>query len=395
MKRYAQALKHPVVARLSLVQLISYFGTWFSQVAIYSMLVAFNADALTIAMTAAMTMLPSILLAPLIGIVVDRVPFKRLIVILLITELLMTIGFTYIDTASMIPLLMFLIFIRSTAASMLFSAEMTLFPKIVEGEMLKSTNEIHSIIWSFTYAAGMAVGGIVTYRFGYDTAFYIDALLYSIALMVIVGLPLQLTPPKRTQSHWQMFLDGFLYLKRHPKILHLILLHASLGLTSFDALVTLLADHQYKTLIAVPLAIGWINAMRAVALMTGPLIIGKLVNRHNLHYFFIAQGIAVVFWSMTQSNFYLALLALFGVGFFTTTLWSYTYLLLQEETEQAYLGRIISYNDMFFMLSNIATALFIGYAFKGGLSLQAITFTLGMGFLATALYYLWFKQRTL
>jgi len=395
MKRYAQALKHPVVARLSLVQLISYFGTWFSQVAIYSMLVAFNADALTIAMTAAMTMLPSILLAPLIGIVVDRVPFKRLIVILLVTELLMTIGFTYIDTASMIPLLMFLIFIRSTAASMLFSAEMTLFPKIVEGEMLKSTNEIHSIIWSFTYAAGMAVGGIVTYRFGYDTAFYIDALLYSIALMVIVGLPLQLTPPKRTQSHWQMFLDGFLYLKRHPKILHLILLHASLGLTSFDALVTLLADHQYKTLIAVPLAIGWINAMRAVALMTGPLIIGKLVNRHNLHYFFIAQGVAVVFWSMTQSNFYLSLLALFGVGFFTTTLWSYTYLLLQEETEQAYLGRIISYNDMFFMLSNIATALFIGYAFKGGLSLQAITFTLGMGFLATALYYLWFKQRTL
>ncbi len=395
MKRYAQALKHPVVARLSLVQLISYFGTWFSQVAIYSMLVAFNADALTIAMTAAMTMLPSILLAPLIGIVVDRVPFKRLIVILLVTELLMTIGFTYIDTASMIPLLMFLIFIRSTAASMLFSAEMTLFPKIIEGEILKSTNEIHSIIWSFTYAAGMAVGGIVTYRFRYDTAFYMDALLYSIALMVIIGLPLQLTPPKRTQSHWQMFIDGFLYLKHHPKILHLILLHASLGLTSFDTLVTLLADHQYKTLIAVPLAIGWINAIRAVALMIGPLMIGKLVSRHNLHYFFIAQGIAVVFWSMTQSNFYLALLALFGVGFFTTTLWSYTYLLLQEETEQAYLGRIISYNDMFFMLSNIATALFIGYAFKGGLSLQAITFTLGMGFFATALYYLWFKQRTL
>ncbi|HHO65727.1 MAG TPA: MFS transporter, partial [Epsilonproteobacteria bacterium] len=45
---YIETLKHPIIARLSLIQLISYFGTWFSQVAIFSMLVAYGADALTI-----------------------------------------------------------------------------------------------------------------------------------------------------------------------------------------------------------------------------------------------------------------------------------------------------------------------------------------------------------
>jgi len=33
---YIEVLKHPIIARLTLIQLISYFGTWFSQVAIAS-----------------------------------------------------------------------------------------------------------------------------------------------------------------------------------------------------------------------------------------------------------------------------------------------------------------------------------------------------------------------
>ncbi len=395
MSRYIKTLSHPVVARLSLIQLISYFGTWFSQVAIFSLLVELNAGPLVISMTAAMAMLPAVVLAPVIGIAVDRIPFKKLMGTLLAVEIAATLGFMLIDSLSLIWLLMVLIFIRSAASSMLFSAEMTLFPKIIEGEMLKNTNEIHSIIWSFTYAAGMAVGGVITYHFGYHTAFMTDAFLYTIALFILMGLKLALNLPAQIHSHRQMFIDGFTYLKSHKKLIHLILLHAALGLTSFDALVTLLADYEYKTLIAVPLAIGWINAVRAIALMIGPFFIGRWIHDRNLHYFFILEGIAIIAWGMVQHNFYLSLIALFGVGFFTSTLWSQTYLMLQQETDKAFMGRIISYNDMFFMLSNITTALFIGYAFEWGLTLRGITIVLGVGFLITAVYYLWIRKRYL
>jgi hypothetical protein len=50
---------------------------------------------------------------------------------------------------------------------------------------------------------------------------------------------------------------------------------------------------------------------------------------------------------------------------------------------------------MFFMLSNVATALFIGYAAKWGLSLEEITFILGAGFIFAAGYYVWFKKHYL
>ncbi len=392
---YLKTLKHPVIARLSLIQLISYFGTWFSQVAIFSMIVAYGADAITIAFTAAMSMLPAVVLAPVIGIIIDRIDFKKLMMALLVIEISMTLGFIFINSLDQVWILMILIFIRSSAASMLFSAEMALFPKIVKGEMLKNTNEIHSVIWSLCYASGMAVGGIATYYFGYDIAFIIDAILYSMAILLLLGLKLSLEKVVHTDSNWKMFKDGFNYLVSQKKIMHLILLHAALGFTSFDALVTLLADVQYKEIIAVPLAIGWINATRALALMIGPFFISKRVSKNTLHYFFFLQGLSIIFWSYLQFNFYIALIGLFVAGFFTTTLWSYTYLLIQEETEEKYMGRVISYNDMFFMLSNVTTALFIGYAAKWGMSLQNITIVLGCGFILTAFYYGWFRKHYL
>jgi len=392
---YIETLKHPVIARLSLIQLISYFGTWFSQVAIFSMIVAYGADAITIAFTAAMAMLPAVILAPLIGIIIDRIDFKKLMMTLLLIEIAMTLSFLFINSLEYVWVLMILIFIRSSAASLLFSAEMALFPKVVKGEMLKNTNEIHSIIWSLSYASGMAVGGIATYYLGYDAAFIIDAVLYGIAVLLLLGLKLSLEKVVHTDSNWQMFKDGFNYLLSKRKIIHLIFLHAAIGLTSFDALITLLADFQYKEVIAVPLAIGLMNATRAIGLMIGPFVIGKIISKDNLHYFFILQGLAIMFWSTMEYNFYLSLVGLFVTGFFVTTLWSYTYLLIQEETEAKFMGRVISYNDMFFMLSNVATALFIGYASKAGISLEIITTVLGLGFIFFAIYYVWFKKKYL
>lgn len=389
---YLDTLKHPVIQRLSLIQFISYFGTWFSQVAIFSMLVSFGADEITIALTATMAMLPAVILAPIIGLVIDRIAFKKLMSFLLLVEISMTLGFIFINSLEYVWVLMILIFIRSSAASMLFSAEMALFPKLVSGEMLKNTNEIHSVIWSLCYALGMAVGGIITYYVGFDMAFILDALLYTLAVLLLIGLQLSVEKIDHNESNFEMLKSGFNYLKSQKKILHLILLHASIGLTSFDALITLLADFEYKTLIAVPLAIGWMNATRALGLMIGPFFISKRISKENLHYFFILQGLAIMLWASFEYNFYLALIGLFITGFFITTLWSYTYLLIQEETEAKYMGRVISYNDMFFMLSNVGTALFIGYTSTWGLSLEAITFTLGFGFFVVAGYYLWFKK---
>jgi MFS family permease len=392
---YLKALQHPVVARLTLIQLISYFGTWFSQVAIASMMLSYGASELTIAYIFMMLMLPAIILAPVSGWIIDRIPFKKLMGTLLIVEISMTLLFMTVNSLEDINSLMVFIFIRSTAASILFAAEMALFPKILQGEMLKKTNEIHSIVWSVCFAAGMALGGLVTYYFGYDTTFLIDVILYTLAFTLLLGLKLSLKIEKHTESALSMMKSGFLYLKNHKKLMHLIVLHASLGFTSFDTLITLLADLHYKYILAIPLAIGWINATRALAMTIGPFLFSKYINAKNIHYFFALQGLTIVIWSFVQHNYLFSIIGMLIVGLLATSLWSYTYYMLQQEIETKFLGRVIAYNDMVFMISNIIVTLFVGYAAKLGMELNYITIIMGSGFIATAFYSFWFKKRYL
>lgn len=378
--------EHKIIRDLSLVQFIAYFGAWFSNVAIYTMLVDFGSTEFAISIVTAMHFLPAVLIAPFSGAIIDRVKIKPLMISLLITELLMTILFLAIDNKEQIWFLMILIFIRMSAASMFFSTEMSLLAKLLNGKPLQMANEIHSIIWSFTYAVGMAISGFIVNSYGVKTAFIIDATIFVIALIVFIRIDFVVKASITSDKIFQLIKDGFIYIKNNKIILYLIFLHSCVGLTSFDALITILAKNEYKYVISVPLAIGISNAVRALALMFGPMIISKYVTKQNLHYLLIFQGIAIILWGLMQSNFYISLIALFIVGLSTTTLWSFTYALLQDKCDEKYIGRVISYNDMFFMISCITTTLFIGLM-ASLTSIDIITILLGVGFLCFAFYY--------
>jgi len=382
---------YPVIRQLSLLQFVAYFGAWFSNVAIYTMLVNFGSSAFAISVVTAMHLIPAIVIAPLSGAIIDRFKIKSLMLTLLCTELIMTLLFLTIDDKSELWLLMIFIFIRMGSASMFFSTEMSLLPKLVSGKALQKANEIHSIIWSFTYAAGMGASGLIVNAYGIKTAIIMDALFFLSAIVLFLNIEFKIDIIHTKEKISSMIKDGFIYLKNNKIVLHLILLHSSVGLTAFDTLVTLLAKNEYKYIIAVPLSIGITNAFRAVALMIGPLFITNKVNKETLTYIFIFQGFAIIAWGLLQFNFYIALVAVFCTGFVTTTIWSYTYALLQEKVEQKYLGRVISYNDMIFMLSNVITTFFIGIM-ADLISLELITIIIGCAFFAVAIYYRRIKE---
>jgi MFS family permease len=384
---YSELFKQEkIVRQLSIVQLIAYFGAWFSNVAIFTMLVEFNASSLLVSLVTAMLFLPAIIISPISGTLIDRLPLKKLMVILLIIELIMTICLLMINTIDDIWLLCLILFIRMGSASMFFSTEMTLLPKVISGIALQKANEIHSIIWSFTYTAGMAISGIVVAFWGTKIAFIIDALFFVVALLIFLPIKLEIPIQKHTDNFFTMLKDGFEYTKNNSIIIKMIFLHATVGLTSFDTIITLLANWQYKEIIAVPLAIGISNAVRAIALMIGPMVVGKIINKNNIDIFLILQGIFIIIWGMTQHNFYISLGSLFFVGFLTSTIWSYTYALLQEKTETRFLGRVLAYNEMIFMATNVATSLFIGI-FASILGLNFVSYIIGSMFFVGAIWY--------
>lgn len=372
--------------QLTYVQFIAYFGAWFSNVAIYTMLIKFDASAFIIATVTAFHFLPGVILSPFNGSIVDRIEVKKLMTILLITEMSMTLSFLFINSIDDVWLLMLLLFIRMGSASMFFTTEMTLLPKLLSGEALIKANEIHSMVWSVTFTAGMALGGVVVTLLGVKTSFIIDGILFFIAIGILSQIQFNIDMEKVTHSIFQTIKDGFEYLRNNKYLFHYMFLHSTVGFTIFDTIITLLADKHYKYVIAIPLAIGLTNGMRALALMVGPIFLSSWITKKRMFYIFLAQGGAIILWAFLQENFYLGLFGMFLVGLTTTTIWSFTYTMLQEEVERKYLGRVLAYNEMIFMLSTVVTTFFIGIM-ASIVTLNIITILLGIAFIGVAYYY--------
>ncbi|MDD2698701.1 MAG: MFS transporter [Arcobacteraceae bacterium] len=377
---------YQIVRKLTTIQFLAYFGTWFSNVAIYSMLVDFKASPILISIVVAMHFIPGILLSPFSGTIIDRIDAKKLMGILILTEFSMTMCFLLIENINDMWMLLIFIFIRMSASSMFFTTEMTLMPKILNANILSKVNEIHSMIWSFTFTAGMALGGFVVHVYGTSTAFIIDGVFFILAFLSLLNSSFIYQHELHHEKIWHSIKSGIRYLKENKHLLHLILLHGTIGVTSFDTIVTLLADYHYKYIIAVPLAIGFTNATRSIALMIGPLLISKWLTKERLFYIFLLQGVGIIIWAVVQKDFYFGLVGFFLTGFWTTTLWSYTYALLQERVEQKYLGRVLAYNEMFFMLINAGTTIFIGFMALY-FELSFVTIILGLIFILMAFYY--------
>ncbi len=390
MKEYIKLLKEePVLKRLSTIQLIAYFGAWFSNVAIYTLLLDLSVSAEVVAFVAMLHFLAGVIQAPLSGSIIDSMKPKKLMLILISFELLSTFCLIFINQVTDLWLLYVLVFVKMAAASFYFTTEMSLLPKILHGDKLQRANELHSIIWSLSYTLGMAISGFVVYALGVKFAFILDAFMFTIGFILLYRLEIEIEFSKSKENLLQMMADTFRYLKKYPHAFHLMVVHAFVGLTAFDALVALMVDKYYASIVATSLALGLMHASRAFGLMIGPIFLKKLTHNKGIVYIFIAQAIAVWIWAYFMKDFYFSLIASIFVGFFTTTLWSYTYTLLQKNVDKKYYGRIVAYNDMLFLGTAAFTSFMIGYLVSLQLSLESILVLMGCGFVLGGLYFAW------
>ena len=384
--------KEAVLRRLSLIQLISYFGAWFSNVAIYTLLVELEVSAFMIAMVASFHFLPGVLQAPISGVLIDKFSHKKLMLFLIILEIVATFSLLLVSSSSWLWLLFLLVFIRMGAASFYFTIEMSLLPKILEGKALQYANEIHSIIWSLSYTVGMAISGFLVYKLGVKVAFIVDGLIFTIAFIMLMNLQMNVEFEKAKENFFDTFKEGLNYLTKNKKIIHLIVIHASVGFTVFDALVALMAKQFYSPLLAIPLAIGLLHSIRAFGLVLGPIILGKWINSTRLFYLLLAQGLGIMLWASMVESIYLSLVGSFIAGFSTTTLWSYTYTLIQKHTDKQYYGRVVAYNDMSFLFTGAMSSMLVGVLIDASWSIGSVMFLLGGSFICVSVYYLYVKR---
>lgn len=388
MNKHLALIKHNKTVRiLSLIQLICYFGAWFSHVGIFTLLINLNATTWMIGLTTAAAYIPSVILAPFAGVIIDRFRAYPLFFIFMIIEAITVILLLLVDSLEWFWFLQLMVFIRMGTAGIYFQVEMSLLPKILNKKSLKIANEIHSIIWALSYTLGMAVAGIFVAKFGVYNSFLFDFFLYIFGIALLIKLNLQESKKHSDQKALTMIIGGFIYLKNNPFLVKLLLLHGFVAATTYDTLIGILAKVNYKEILSVALTIGVLNTIRALGLIVGPIVLSKFANNKNLSYIFIAQGLGLISWGVLQENFYLSFIGLFLTGFCTSTLWSYTYTLIQNACEPKFYGRVIAYLDMIYLGIAALTSILVGFLYDLGLPTWLITILIGIHFIASALYY--------
>ncbi|WP_293651381.1 MFS transporter [uncultured Campylobacter sp.] len=388
MKKYYILLRYKQNLRiLSSVQFICYFGMWFSHTGIFALLIELDAPVWAITLAAAMAFIPNVLLAPINGVIVDKFSPKKLMMFMLFIEIITVFMLIFIDDISLLWLLFIIIFVRMGVGVVYFQTEMSLLPNLMTKKNLKLANEIHSIIWAVSYTAGMGLAGIFIHYFGIKASFLFDFGLYIVGLGLISRLKAPVVIKTTSQNIFNMMKDGLGYIKANPVLMHIIFLHSFVGVTAYDNLVALMAKYQYKEIMSISLIIGFMNMTRAISLVVGPMILSKFINNKTLIWLFIGEFLGIGLWAVLQFDYYLGLIGLVAAGFCTSTLWSYTFTMLQNSCDKRFYGRVIAYKDMVYYLASATISFMIGILYESGISLAMITFLMAVIFLFGALYY--------
>lgn len=372
---------------LTSIQMICYFGMWFSHTGIFTLLIDLKAPVWALTLAAAMAFIPNVFLAPINGIIIDKFNPKPMMIFLMFIETVSVLMLIFIDDLSLLWFLFVLIFIRMGVGVTYFQTEMSLLPNLLSKKNLKLANEIHSIIWAASYTAGMGIAGVFIHCFGVKEAFLFDFALYIFGMFLLTKLNIPNIVKTKTQKAFLMMKEGLKYIKNNPLIVHLILLHSFVGITAYDNLIALMASYQYKEILSASLIIGFMNMTRALSLVVGPIMLSKFINTKTLFWLFIGEFLGIGLWAILQFNYYLGLIGLIAAGFCTSSLWSFTFTMLQNSCDKKFYGRVIAYKDMVYFIISAFVSLAIGAAYELGISLMAITFSMGSVFLIGAFYY--------
>jgi MFS family permease len=334
-------------------QLISMLGDRIHIIALGA-LVAGRGTALEVGLTFAATAVPSVLLGPLAGVLVDRWD-RRLTMIacdVVRAGLVLTVPFAFEIHIGLVYLAAFLI---ATVTLLFRPAKTAVVPAMVDEQDLVAANSAMSVPETAADLIGFPVAGLIVTALSsvIGAAFVLDAGTYVVSAVLIAAmvLPRQVEAPSERLSLrnvWREMREGFAFLWAEPALLSNTLLSTMAQVAvGAEIVVSLLyardvvdrgpvSFEQMYALLLTAIAVGSVIAGIAVGYVGDRLPKGPLVIIG-----FIGMGLSLVAAGLTTDPL-LAIIAFFFTGATNMLFIIPTVTLFQQRTPQRLMGRVVS-----------------------------------------------------
>ncbi len=344
-------------------QLISLAGTWMQSIAQGWLVYEISHSEFALGLVSFAAAIPTLIITPFGGVVVDRVPKRTLLVVtqtfmMLLAFVLAALVFTnVVQVWHVVVLAMLLGVVNAFDAP----ARQSFVVDMVTREHLVNGIAMNSIMFNGARVLGPAIGGALLAAVGAGWCFFFNGISF---LAVIAGLLAmrvpKFAPPPKGASSWQQLKDGLRYTLLHKNLAAIILLASVWAIFggSYGSLLPAFVDQIFHTGAE---GYGFLNAAIGLGAMGGGFIIAQFVDkaRRGTWLFFANQcfSILLLLFAFNQS-FPLALVAGLGLGVSFMIQNTNMNSLLQTGVEDAMRGRVLSlYTLSFFGFSPIGSLL--------------------------------------
>lgn len=260
---------------------VSLFGDWFNLLAILAMLRDFgDASATGFAVVLILKTLPAVL-APLGGVLADRLPRRDLMVFADLARAGVVLLMLGLALAPSVPILYGLVAAQTLLSAVFEPARNALFPDLVKPHELTAANAVSAATWSLMLAVGSAAGGAVTDLVGWPLALLIDAATYGVSAGFLLqvrepDVPRRSRGPATTWGERSGLVDlvqGARWMLTRPRVWSLVLVKPSWQLTGARALVlTLLGETTFRVAGWPFLSVAALYIARGVGTGVGPFL---------------------------------------------------------------------------------------------------------------------------
>jgi MFS family permease len=288
------------------------------------------------------------------GHVADRYDRRRIIVLCMLTQLLVSallLAFTTSGSRTVWPVFAVLVLFGSARAFMM-PASQAVLRNLVPDKDFGQAVALGSSTFHVAVIAGPVLGGLL-YVFGPTVVYMVSAALLVIATLLMASTTSAPQVRSTAPVSWHTLLEGLRFVWSRPIVLGAISL--DLFAVLFGGATALLPAYAHDVLHAGPTALGWLRtAPGAGAALCSILLAFVPIRRHVGAWMFggvALFGLATLTLGWT-SNFTVALVALFVLGAGDMVSVYVRHLLVQYETPDEIRGRVSAVNSVFIGASN-------------------------------------------
>jgi MFS family permease len=239
---------NPTFRRFFAARVVSLLGDWFNTLAVLALLRAIGGGgALEFGWVLILKTAPVLFMAPIAGVVVDRLPRKALLVGGDVLSAVIVLCLFGLEQHPNVGLLYGLIVVLTAVRAVSEPARSAVLPDIVQREDLVTANAMSAAAWSTMFTVGVAIGGVVTAWFGWKIALAVDVATYLVSAALVGTLAIPEVPREaRAERRAGTFMGGLRYMAARPRVWTLALCKAGWSVAGAITLVlTILGERVY------------------------------------------------------------------------------------------------------------------------------------------------------